>query len=284
VSNLALWEKLGKTDPDQTKAFQRGGGFRGTAIKPIYTEQKMTEEFGPCGVGWGIHEPTFQVVPGSEGQVAVYCTVGIWIKQNELVSAPIYGVGGDLVVVSQKGGLRTDDEAFKKAFTDAVGNAMKHLGMSADVHMGRFDDNKYVASVRAELHDETPARPANGHEVLKQQLVASTAGPPPAPALDANGKPFKHGMRIEPEMRDLWTALKNELDAAPSLALLRLKWYSPQFKEDYDRIKPDWQDDLTKHCNALIALWNERSGGKQAPRTLGDRLDEMEQEGAGGPQ
>lgn len=130
----------------------------------------------------------------------------------------------------------------------------------------------------------TSTAPANGHEVLRQQLVASTAGPPPAPALDANGKPYKHGMRIEPEMRDLWTALKNELDAAPSLALLRLKWYSPQFKEAYDRIKPDWQDDLTNHCNALIALWNERGNGKRVPRTLGDRLDEMGAQEAGGPQ
>jgi hypothetical protein len=272
ADNLALWNKLGRTDPAQTKAFQRGGGFRGTAIKPIYTEQKMTEEFGPCGVGWGIHEPTFQVVPGSEGQVAVYCTVGIWIKQNELVSAPIYGVGGDLVVVSQKGGLRTDDEAFKKAFTDAVGNAMKHLGMSADVHMGRFDDNKYVESVRAELHDDA----ANGHGDLKTALVASTR----APDLDANGKPYRHGMRIEPEMRNLWTDLKNELDAQPSLAMLRLKWFSKSFQEEFARIKPDWQDELTKHCDLLIASWKER--GSAEPRTLGDHLDRLQEQGAGG--
>lgn len=148
--NLDLWNKLGKTDPKHTKGFKRAGGFGGTAIKPIYTEQKMTEHFGPCGVGWGINEPTYQVVPASEGQIAVYCTTSIWIHHEGKVSAPIFGVGGDLVVVKQSGGLRTDDEAFKKAFTDAVGNAMKHLGMSADVHMGLFDDSKYVDERRQE--------------------------------------------------------------------------------------------------------------------------------------
>src|SRR6185437_4424155 len=117
TNNLRIWDQLGKTDPEQTKKFQRAGGFKGTAIKPIYTEKKMTEVFGPCGEGWGINEPRFEVVPGSDGQVAVYCTVSVWIKDG---MSPIYGVGGDMVVVKQSSGLRTDDEAFKKAFTDAV--------------------------------------------------------------------------------------------------------------------------------------------------------------------
>lgn len=158
MSNLDIWNKLGKTDPAHTKNFNRAGGFKGTAIKPIYTEQKMTEQFGVCGVGWGIDEPKFQVVPGNDGQMAVYCWVSIWIKDGDTVSAPIHGVGGDMVVVKQSAGLRTDDEAFKKAFTDAVGNAMKHLGMSADVHMGRFDDDKYVSERKeAEAAASQPA-------------------------------------------------------------------------------------------------------------------------------
>jgi hypothetical protein len=54
ADNLALWDRLGKTDPKHTKGFSRAGGFKGTAIKPIYTTQKMTEEFGPAGKGWGM--------------------------------------------------------------------------------------------------------------------------------------------------------------------------------------------------------------------------------------
>src|SRR5690554_2076086 len=37
TNNLDLWNRLGKTDPAHTKKFSRAGGFKGTAIKPIYT-------------------------------------------------------------------------------------------------------------------------------------------------------------------------------------------------------------------------------------------------------
>lgn len=177
-SNLDIWNKLGRTDPAHTKGFKRAGGFSGTAIKPIYTEQKMTETFGPCGIGWGIGEPTYQVVPASDGQVAVYCTVSIWFNHDGKVSAPIYGVGGDLVVVKQSSGLRTDDEAFKKAFTDAISNAMKHLGMSADVHMGLFDDSKYVKQMEreaAEQEAEKPTSKAASREVYDRLSRANRA-------------------------------------------------------------------------------------------------------------
>jgi hypothetical protein len=150
TDNLAIWNTLGRTSPDQTKVFSRAGGFRGTAVKPVYTEQKMTELFGPCGIGWGFSEPTFQLVPGSDGQTAVYCWLSLWYVHDGARSQPVPGVGGDMVIVKQSSGLRTDDEAFKKAFTDAIGNAMKHIGMSADVHMGRFDDSKYVNELRRE--------------------------------------------------------------------------------------------------------------------------------------
>lgn len=155
MSNLDLWDKLAKTDPDHTKKFQRAGGFSGTAVKPIYTELKMTEEFGPCGVGWGISEPSFITVPTGD-EVLVYCTVSIWYAVADgSRSAPVFGVGGDLAVKKfNNGKIAADDEAFKKAFTDAIGNAMKHLGMSADVHMGQHDDSKYVTGLRKEIADK----------------------------------------------------------------------------------------------------------------------------------
>ena len=52
---------------------------------------------------------------------------------------------------------QTDDEAFKKAYTDALSNAMKFIGVAADVHMGLFDDNKYVQQVRGEFEADKQA-------------------------------------------------------------------------------------------------------------------------------
>jgi len=153
--NTKLWDILGRTDPKHTKAFTRGGGFKGTAIKPMWSYRRMTEEFGPCGIGWGVGEPTFHVHPGCDGELLVYCTASVWYRDTALGECRIYGVGGDKVVNKFSSGLKSDDEAFKKAFTDAVTNALKLLGVGADVHMGMFDDSKYVNTMRDEF-SKTP--------------------------------------------------------------------------------------------------------------------------------
>lgn len=145
-----LWDRLGKTDPAHTKSFQRAGGFKGTAIKPMFSYRRMTEEFGPCGTGWGINEPSFQVVSAAD-EVLVFCTVSIWHGARENI---VYGVGGDKPAGKNRNGTFTDDEAFKKAFTDAVTNALKLIGVGADVHMGLFDDSKYVNAMREEFSDQ----------------------------------------------------------------------------------------------------------------------------------
>jgi hypothetical protein len=95
----------------------------------------MTEVFGPCGTGWGIETPTFTVVHAAD-EMLVYCTVTVWYgpEKRQLV-----GVGGDKVLSKNKYGTATDDEAFKKAFTDAITNALKTLGAGADIHMGVYD-------------------------------------------------------------------------------------------------------------------------------------------------
>lgn len=161
----AIWDRLGRTDPAHTKKFKRAGGFEGTAIKPMFSYRRMTEEFGACGEGWGVGEPVFQVVPGPEGEMLVYCTASIWFGSREKV---VYGVGGDKAVGKNKYGLVTDDEAFKKAFTDAITNALKLIGVGADVHMGLFDDSKYVNAIRDDFKAEAPAVERKSSASLKR--------------------------------------------------------------------------------------------------------------------
>jgi hypothetical protein len=186
TANTALWDKLGRTDPAHTKTFKRAGGFSGTAIKPMWSYRRMTEEFGPCGEGWGINEPSFQVVPGSNNEVLVYCTVSVWFSREEKgdgdkpyrrMAQNVYGVGGDKIVTYIKANdqykrperWENDDEAFKKAYTDAVTNALKMIGVGADVHMGMFDDNKYVNTMTREFAEQaTPEPPPKSSSQLKK--------------------------------------------------------------------------------------------------------------------
>lgn len=155
TDNLAIWNALGKTDPAATKPFKRGGGFSGTAVKPMWIVKRLTEQFGPAGVGWGVNKPEFQVVEAA-GDVLVYCTVSAWHGAKDNV---LWGVGGDKVAGKNKNGPFSDDEAFKKAFTDAINNAFKSIGVAADIHMGLFDDDKYVSQMRTEFTEpeEPPA-------------------------------------------------------------------------------------------------------------------------------
>jgi hypothetical protein len=166
-TNLRIWSVLGKTDPAHTKQFSRAGGFRGTAIKPIWITQRLTEQFGPCGEGWGFEKPEFQLVPTGD-EIMVYCTVTAWYLDDKRQHF-IYGVGGDKVLAKRQSGGFSDDEAFKKAFTDALGNAFKFVGVGADVHMGLFEDSKYLAEVTAEFHPK-PDNPTTGEPKPKGRV------------------------------------------------------------------------------------------------------------------
>lgn len=156
MTDTTIWDALSKTDPKNTKGFKRPGGFSGTAIKPQWVIQRLTEHFGACGVGWGAFEPSFQVVPGNNGEMLVYATVSAWHGSRDNI---LWGVGGDKIVTYIKANEQydrperweNDDEAFKKAFTDGLMNAFKFIGVGHDVHMGRFDDSKYVREVEKEF-------------------------------------------------------------------------------------------------------------------------------------
>jgi hypothetical protein len=175
ADNLRHWNALGKTDPKHTKPFSRAGGFKGTATKPIWLTMRLTEHFGPCGLGWGMTKPEFQTVTAGD-EILVFCTVGLWYidAEDPDTEMTVYGVGGDKVLTKRASGPFANDEAFKAAYTDALSNAMKQIGVGADIHMGLFDDNKYVAETRKEF--------------AEHEAAADKPKPAPAPARETPGK------------------------------------------------------------------------------------------------
>jgi hypothetical protein len=232
AANLRIWTVLSKTDPMHTKQFSRAGGFRGTAIKPIWITQRLTELFGPCGHGWGFAKPEFQLVPAGN-EILVYCTVTAWyidpadaetfgLNEQGPPQSTVYGVGGDKVMVQRQSGPFCDDEAFKKAFTDALGNAFKFVGVAADVHMGLFEDSKYLAEVTAEFHPK-PDNPKTGEPKPKER-VKYEGGPYTCPTqLMTAARAFVHTLNglsdyaeylawaKTPDVRDFIKQLKKEM-------------------------------------------------------------------------
>lgn len=144
--NMYIWEQVSKTDPDHTKRVEQRGGF--TAIDAMYQIQSATQIFGPAGDGWGweFSDPMF---PGNN-TVVIKCK--LWHKGGV---QPIEQYGQkSLNVFNKKLGKEVPDEdAFKKAATDALTKCLSYLGFNADVFLGRFDDNKYVEQVREEFKE-----------------------------------------------------------------------------------------------------------------------------------
>ena len=148
TSNLRHWEALFRTNPEFTKPFTSPGGFRGTATDPIFHYLMLTEHFGPMGQGWGTYEPKWQIVNCADQGIIVFCTLECWYIDDDSEKCSLWGVGGDRVVKIDSRGIFPDDDAFKKAFTDALGNAFSRLGLGGDIRMKLFNDVKYLADTK----------------------------------------------------------------------------------------------------------------------------------------
>lgn len=149
--NMTLWDSVFKTDPGNTKAFNKG--YKGTAIKPISLIHKATEQWGPMGDRWGAEEAEREVIGN-----LVFIKVRVWYPGVTTNRAVVEHWGGDVIMRADG---KPNDEAFKMAFTDAIGKCLVQLGFSADVHMGKFDDSKYVQELAEEFSNEPkePSKP-----------------------------------------------------------------------------------------------------------------------------
>jgi hypothetical protein len=140
--NLALWHRVEETDPSHTREVTIGRKL--TAIDSYYQIKRCTEQFGAFGDGWGYTLEDKIVTVGTD-TMAVVKMVFWYRKDAERVAcAPIIAMNK---LVSAAG--KVDEEAFKKAITDALTKSLSYLGFSADVFMGRYDDNRYVAELKA---------------------------------------------------------------------------------------------------------------------------------------
>jgi hypothetical protein len=184
--NLALWNEFAVTDPAYTKSFSRGGGFSGTAINAAYIIKRLTDMFGPCGIGWRFVREHDEFVTGHalDGQGLSRSVVHVLRGHLEykvngagewIATGPQFGQ--TTFVGTNKNGLNTDEEAPKKSVTDCLGKCALLLGIGADIHMGEWDDNKYLNDNGA---GAAPKKPRGGKAAAENAAA-------PSPVVSASG-------------------------------------------------------------------------------------------------
>jgi len=161
MPNDELYKRLATPPQDALKTIG-GGRLKGlTDINPQWRYERMTEEFGSCGVGGRFEIPKLWTEPGDRGEVCAFALVLLQIKVGDEWSDPIPGVGGSKLVAAEKDGPHTSDECYKMAVTDALGTAMKMIGVAADIYRGTTRDSKYREPPRPKSKPQSKPAPAD---------------------------------------------------------------------------------------------------------------------------
>lgn len=141
MDNLFYYEQAREV-PDTAKKPIQGGRLSGKIdINPMWRIKKLTEMFGPCGIGW-YYKSVKEWLETYETAVAAFVKIELYIKINDQWSMPIHGIGGNMFVEMQKGNPYVSDECYKMATTDAISVACKQLGIGANVYWEK-DRTKY---------------------------------------------------------------------------------------------------------------------------------------------
>jgi len=134
MGNMDIYEKVREVPQTAQKTIQ-GGRLKGfTDINPMWRIKALTEQFGPCGVGWYIDIKDKWLESSANGEVTANVIIELYIKTEGEWSKPIVGIGGSKFVSNEKNGPTVSDECFKMALTDAISVACKSLGFGADIY------------------------------------------------------------------------------------------------------------------------------------------------------
>tara|TARA_R110000824_G_scaffold98780_6_gene235519 strand:+ start:408 stop:1043 length:636 start_codon:yes stop_codon:yes gene_type:complete len=169
----AVWSKVDTTDPKYTKKVNQRGGF--TAIGAQYQLKKATELFGPFGKGWGVSGESFHHY---ENDGLFLYSAMLWYKLEGDDTEYRFPINSS-IIYNRNG--RIDDDFAKKVATDALTKGLSKLGFNADVFMGLFDDNKYVASLSSAKVVKKAVKSITSEQTLIIEEACKTI-----PSADAN--------------------------------------------------------------------------------------------------
>lgn len=170
MDNMTIYNAV-RAVPDNAKKAINGGRLNGkTNINPMWRIKAMTEQFGPCGIGWKYVIREKRLEAGANGEVAAFVDIDLYYKADGEWSDAVPGTGGASFIAKENKGPYTSDECFKMALTDAISVSCKAIGMGADVYWDS-DRDKYDAAPY-----DPPARPTDPTEKPEEPVTCMECG------------------------------------------------------------------------------------------------------------
>lgn len=155
MENLKIYDMLKEVPKEAQKPITGGRLVGMTDIKPMWRIQKLTETFGPVGIGWYTETTKKEIIDGANGEKIATVDILLYVNykqpyelEEDMWSKAIEGSGGSSFIAKEKNRLYTSDECFKMAYTDALSVACKGLGMGANVYWGdsKYDTRKKITT------------------------------------------------------------------------------------------------------------------------------------------
>lgn len=150
-----------------------------TDINPQWRYEAMTEKFGLVGIGWKYEIQKLWTENGAKSEVLAFAQVAVFIRNADTKewSDPIVGIGGSKLVNAFNEGLRSNDEGYKMAVTDAFSTSLKMLGVAADIYAGRWDGEKYKDTPQEQQQSAAPNNTSHSPNRSNQPQQQRQAAP-----------------------------------------------------------------------------------------------------------
>lgn len=212
--NLSIWNKVRKAPSHACRIIDDGPLKGKTDINPSWREKVLTRLYGPYGQGWRIETVETRYLEYGTVTPLVFVRINLYVRLKDgSWSSPMEGTGGSTIV---KDG-RYDSDATKKATTDAISYATKHLGLAADIYFeadAEFE-TKYASTTEKTSTDSEK----DGKQAKAETEEKAEAGKVPAVKEEAGEKKAEPAEKKAEEKKSEETKPAEKTEEAPVTAV-----------------------------------------------------------------
>lgn len=169
-NNLSVWNKVSQAPNHFLKKIEFGYLKGKSDINPQWRLMAMTQAFGMIGHGWTYRIVRTWTETGADGQMMAFSEVAVKTKFEGEWGEEFSGIGGSMICQIANGKLKSSDEGYKMATTDALSVAFKAVGVAADIYLGNFDGSKYLYDYSAAYNEPVPPKPVQAQSLTNDRF------------------------------------------------------------------------------------------------------------------